>query len=540
MKLKYKFKKNIDLGSLDAESDKLLISAFVEREDIEIVKNTDNLKSILLGRTGSGKTAIIKYLEKDCDNVVRIEPESLSLRHLSNSTIINYFKELDVKLDLFYKLLWKHVFIVELIKLHFKGDLDNSVRILEWIKNQFKNDKKKEAAINYLETWEEKFWENTEYQVREIESDLEKRFRNAVGISGKIQALTALMTKTTDETEREVIRADVITKAQKVINDSQIEEVNSIFKLIKNDLFKGNQKKYYLLIDDLDRDWVSNTIVYDLIKSLIDSIKDFTSLPNTKIIIALRSNIKKKIFTKNYMRGVQREKYANLYLDLSWSKEDLIELINNRLKVIMREEYTQASPKVDDILPKRIKNYNSSIDFILEKTFMRPRDVIDFFNKCIKNADGKTKFSKSILNEATEEYSHERLKALNDEWLENYGQIYEVYSFLKHESDGFVLEDILDKAGNYIINLLTEEKMSRISGELHIILKEFKDKMDIDDTLKKLLIIFHEIGLIGVKINSEKPVKYFYNTYETFDINDLIKETKFYVHPMFKAALKIT
>lgn len=127
----YKFRKNIDIGSLDAESDHLLLKAFVEKHELEVLEDINNVKSIIIGRTGAGKSALIKYIENNEDHVVRIDPESLSLRHLSNSDIINYFKKIDVKLDLFYKLLWKHVFIVELIKIYFNNNLSKSNNILD-------------------------------------------------------------------------------------------------------------------------------------------------------------------------------------------------------------------------------------------------------------------------------------------------------------------------------------------------------------------------------------------------------------------------
>ena len=59
----YKFRPNVDVGSLDAESDKFLLKAFVEKEEMKLLEDIDNRKSIILGRTGSGKTALIMKLE---------------------------------------------------------------------------------------------------------------------------------------------------------------------------------------------------------------------------------------------------------------------------------------------------------------------------------------------------------------------------------------------------------------------------------------------------------------------------------------------
>src|SRR5436190_11858098 len=176
----FKFRRNIDLGSLDAESDKFLFDAFVEKDDLEILKNTKDPKCIILGRTGVGKSALIRYIENSEEHIVRIQPEAISLRHLSNSDIINYFQKLGVKLDLFYKVLWTHIFIVELIKLCFHNNTSISKNFLEWVREKFP-DKKRKQAIEYLEKWEDKFWEHTEYRVKELETSLESRFKEEIG-----------------------------------------------------------------------------------------------------------------------------------------------------------------------------------------------------------------------------------------------------------------------------------------------------------------------------------------------------------------------
>src|SRR5690554_4526125 len=124
MTKKYRLNSSLNFGAPDAETDDLLFEVFVENNAVTEVLDTRSQKSILLGRTGSGKSAIIRYLENQHEDVQRIEPEALSLQFLSNSTILKYFRGLGINLNLFYKVLWKHVFIVELLKLYFKDDFD--------------------------------------------------------------------------------------------------------------------------------------------------------------------------------------------------------------------------------------------------------------------------------------------------------------------------------------------------------------------------------------------------------------------------------
>jgi hypothetical protein len=47
-----------------------------------------------------------------------VEPDQLSLRYLSGCRLIP-LESIGVNLDLFYRLLWKHIFVVELIKLKY-------------------------------------------------------------------------------------------------------------------------------------------------------------------------------------------------------------------------------------------------------------------------------------------------------------------------------------------------------------------------------------------------------------------------------------
>src|ERR1035437_5689529 len=176
---------------------------------------------------------------------------------------------------------------------------DKAKSFVDWIKSQFP-DKSKQKSIEYLEKWETQFWESTEYRIKELETSLENRFKGEMG--GKINIKELIELSDHEETEHKdskTIKYEVLNKAQKVVNDSQIELINDIIQLMKTKMFSKTQKKYFIVIDDLDKEWVSSEIVYDLLKSLLDTIKDFIVIPNIKIVIALRTNIHRKILKVN-------------------------------------------------------------------------------------------------------------------------------------------------------------------------------------------------------------------------------------------------
>ena len=117
---KFRFKKGASIGEPDAESDvHYLAECFVDTGDYGILANCKSPQRIIVGRTGTGKSALIFQLKKSEENVIELEPEALSLNYLSNSDLLTNLEKAGVKLDLFYTLLWRHVISVELIKYRF-------------------------------------------------------------------------------------------------------------------------------------------------------------------------------------------------------------------------------------------------------------------------------------------------------------------------------------------------------------------------------------------------------------------------------------
>ncbi len=535
---KFKFRKNIDIGSLMAEEDsKFLEDGFVDLDDIDLLADTDNPKCIILGRTGTGKTAIIKKIEQVEAKICILNPEQLSLKFLSNSNILDYFRKLGVNLDLFYKLLWKHVFIVELLKLHFdKEDIRNQ-NWIDGLLDKFTKNKKKKRAINYLREWEDSFWEQTEYRIKEIETDLTNRFSESAGISAEIFKTSACYEHLEEQTNEEKKKIEVIHKAEKVINDIQADEIYEILEIMKEDLFSKTKVKHFILIDNLDKDWVDKRIVYDLIKSLIVSLNEINKIPQCKIIITMRENLFQIIEAFGKSRGSQREKFESLNLYLKWNKTELIELINRRFEILMKGIYTNNSPTVDDLFPEsKVKSKESGFNYILDRGFYRPRDVISFVNICIQKAEGRVDFPLTIIKEAESVYSKKRLDAIEDEWIENFGDIKPLYKFLRGIKNGFELNDLNQDS-------MIEFTLSDNENQYSYYTKSIRDKFfmdsDLNSLLSSILIILYRVGIIGIKINHSEKIYYSFDSDRTVTSYDITSETKFYIHKTFHSVLNI-
>src|SRR3972149_5609461 len=244
---KFRFRKHASVGSSSAEDDKEFLSnCFIETGDLSTLKDCKASPRIILGRTGTGKTALIERLASDIEKTIVIRPESLSFNYLTNSNILQFFLEAGVNLNLFFKLLWRHVFTVELIKKKYKIINEyNKESFLESIKSFLIHDKKKEKALEYIRKWSDKFWEETEYRIKEI----------------------------TTHTENQ--KVDIVKRGQTVINSIQMKELTDILDFLDEDIFDDEKQHYYICIDRLDENWIEEKFRYLLLRSLIETVRDF-------------------------------------------------------------------------------------------------------------------------------------------------------------------------------------------------------------------------------------------------------------------------
>lgn len=543
--LKYKFRTNSGIGSLDAESDRFLKSAFVTREDYRLLLDTSSSQCVILGRTGSGKSALLnKIYEHEGIETIRISPEALSLKFLSNSTILNYFRDLRVHLDLFYKLLWKHVFIVELLQLKFKNVAETRNVIQRLIERFKKTDPRKVRALNYLNEFKDRFWEQTELRIKEIETELINKFIESISSSSEINVapIKALLTSgaTSEELSRENVKSEVVHKAQSVVNSMQANEIFQMVEILKDDIFDDEQKHYFIVIDDLDKEWVDRSIVYDLLRALLQTIKDLRGISGTKIIIALRENLARMVFSDNNSRGIQREKYEDLYLDLRWTAEELRDLVDRRLAELMKSAYTNDVPTSFDILPSGKKNRPDGFTYMLERTFLRPRDIIDYFNRCIRLADGQTELTQQTLSDAELEYSRSRLHAVEDEWRENYGSLPELYAFLEGAPVPFHLQDMVDKATEHFYQQSISPNFEIPNKELAAALAGFRSDANVIPLLKGVLVALYEVGIIQIRAAHNDPIASCFTSSIRIPAESLTDHSRFYVHPTFYRALRIS
>lgn len=494
-------KKGIRLGELDAEADAdLLSSCFYDNGQIQELLDVGSPRSILLGRTGSGKSALIFKISSEVEHSSILDPNDISVRFLEHSNIIQFFNELGVKLDLFYRILWRHLLTVELLKLRYslRNESENTSflgRINEWAQR----DSVKQRALDYFREWGDRFWLETDEQLRELTTKFTEDVKAKLGAkySGVDISLEGARLLS-DE-----MRTEIRSLATQVVSGIQIKRLNEVLELLAENAFEDKQKSYYVLIDKLDEDWAETETRCRFIRALIEETKSLRKIPQVKIVTALRRDLLDLVFDRTRDSGFQEEKYEAYISRITWTKTDLKQLLERRVSEVYRRQYTSRKVSFSDIFPPAEKHGTGMPgDYIVERTMLRPRDAIQFSNECFQLAVDRPRISWRVVYAAEANYSQKRMKSLNEEWGEFYPCLESTIEVLRGLETPFTRSAITTQR----LELLAEEIHDKNDKDpcVEICKKLYtpKERTSYSDFLTRIIISLYHVGVIGVKIST--------------------------------------
>lgn len=533
---KFRFRHLDTVGSSDAENDDFLEKCFMDVGYLEVLEDCRDPRRIVLGRTGSGKSAILLQIKARNERSVLIKPESLALSYVSNSTIIRYLLEIGVNLDVFFRLLWRHVFAVELLQHRFQLQDEKATRSFFDRFRQNQQDKRLKEALDYLETWGKSFWKETDYRIKEVTSNLESEVTAGVqAVVPTFKADLGAAHNLKDET-----KAEIVHRAQHVVDQVQIRELGEVIDLL-DELLDDDQKQYYLIVDKLDEDWVDDGIRYKLIRALIETIKDFNKVQNAKIIIALREDLLRRVFERTRSGGFQQEKYESLCAKIVWTKHQLKDILDLRIQELIRRRYTKQPVSLLDILPSTINRFDDPVDYILDRTLLRPRDAILFLNLALRRADRKASLNSTILKDAEREYSSKRFSALCDEWFSDYASLKRAAEILKGRKDVFAVKDIsIEECQELAYTILTDNTDSSPPDKIYQLAESnWESDAALVNFRKNLVSLFFNVGILGIKLRPNERFVFVNDTSRDIWNPEVDEEMKVTVHPAFQTHLNI-
>src|SRR5260370_15206840 len=373
--------------------------------------------------------------------------------------------------------------------------------------------------------WGTEFWETTEDRILEVTKKVETDLQASadVSIHDLIHLGAAGTNKLTEDQRHEITQ-----RGQEVVNRTQMSKLTLLFRVLDEDILTDRKRKYFIVVDRLDEDWTDDVTRYRLIKALIETMKIFNSkVRMAKIIIALRADLFERVLTFTTDSGFQDEKYRGLCLSITWQRTSLLNLLNKRINELVRHRYTAQVVTYKDLLPVSVgQKKEKGIDYLLDRTLLRPRDVITFFNICTRYAEGEQRISPQQLLEAEGLHSLERLRSISDEWCIDYPYLRSLCNLLKKRPASFKLRDIQDKDLDdlYLEIFVAGENPKQCEETSQ--LAAFFDKRIKDSALRvSIAQILYKVGVIGLKTASFRKTSWSSSELDIVSIIDIDDDT---------------
>lgn len=530
------------LGGEQAEADALLDGAFYESDDFAVISSREDKRCFVVGRTGSGKSAVLQRLEElNPDHVIRISPEDLSLPYITNLQAIRYLDSLDINLDNFWTTLWKHVLLVEIIRHRYKVNSQAAKQsFLTEIRDRVRRDQAKRAALDYLDEYEGRFWEEADQRVREITQKFTERIDAEAAAEAKFGGVASAKVGSKEgfETSSEFTE-ERIDRFQRIVNDTQLARLNKMINVLDDEVLNRPQNFTYVVIDDLDRDWVDERIANDLIRCLFRTVIDLKRVRHLKVLVALRTNIFQELqFGRR--GGGQEEKFRALVLLMKWTKADLAEMLDERVKLASLKVGLELE-SLSDLLPNPNKTRGNPLDYMLDRTLLRPRDAISFVNECLTLGVGSDQLSWSDISSAEQSYSSKRLLALRDEWKQTYPGIDQVFEKFRESPMAMSRQDLQDRLDSAML-LISEPKFAGVRWMTDVTDAMWNSGPETPwfDLYQPLLKVLFTVGLIGCSRSDIRRAVFYSDDPLFIDQRSNVRTTRsYFVHRAFHRALDI-
>lgn len=462
---------NLHFGSDDAELDEkrgFLDKVFLKTSVYRRVEKAD--RELVIGRKGSGKSAICLMLKKALHNeghfVITITPQSLS-RHKMEKLRTDSINQSES-----FVLSWKYALLVKL-----------SIELIKTLSNT--------KSVSFK--WIRKFLRDN----AEIEKSLLQRIIPFLG-----------------STELKLSGFGVEGSVRPTLNAAQQKDLADGIERFQDHVSKvlaiAQDKKYFILIDRVDDIWHQTEESKNLIVGLIKAIHELNvSLHHCQFMVFLRDDIYSSLVFND------SDKFHGLEERLIWEENDLKHLIATRGK------FSASLPKDDvdeiweEIFDERVMG-DDSFSYIVTRTFRRPRDIIQFCNNALTEAQnsGHHKILASDILKAEIQYSAWKLKDMVSEFVVQYPY----------------LQDVLSMFQGFKANFTRTEFEWRYQDTL----EKLKNNVDLQAiSSNQMLQILYATGFLGTRIN-DTSIFIFDNPNIT-----LAQQAEIVIHPTFQSALNI-
>ncbi len=354
-----------------------------EEEDInkyfysykEVDSVIDGEKCFIIGRKGSGKSALRKFIINIENQRHDVFAENLSFK---NFPFEQFFNNADFSGISQFSILWEYIIYLEVCKMMIKNNsLQGNIR--NGLEKLFPHKKISELYDDVLK------WTSLQFDIVKL--------ADIFGISIRFQNSS---------------------------NNLSIYEKNNIIRDIV--LNYCGQSTYYLVFDELDEDFRTindlseNSNYYTLLLSLYKAVQTVKISSNNcglniRPILLLRDDI------YNNLDYPDKNKWNDSLLKLTWTPEKLKELLPYRINKDNNQLGHSYKNAMASIFKVEGLSYDAVFDRIIGYSQLRPRDVITYIKCCCEKAieTGKDFVNWDVLEKAELVYCERLLQEIEDE-----------------------------------------------------------------------------------------------------------------------------
>lgn len=464
----------IDLGKDEAEQDQRLADYFLKTQTYKNAL-TGN-KTIIIGRKGSGKSAIFTLLKNELTDpntiLIPITPDQYSwsaLKDYRDKGILPIQANTNAwKLTLLASIIWK---LNEMEKIPNKSKL---TKYYQYLKDSF---------IPGKDNWFYNLIEKAKNFLRGIKTEWISLDWGQPGT--------------------------VATPLN--IN----EEIKS---LLLKEWPAGICAR--IIIDRLDDSWDGSEDAQNIIIGLLKAANEINSTFNGNIIVTIfiRSDIYDNLYFADQDKLRQYEEV------LSWNSEELKSVICERVRVSLDLPEKNCSKIWSTLFSSSpYRSRSTSEKYIIDRTFKRPRDMISFVRFCIENA---IKNRHNSIEPSDTQSAEER----------NYSQSKYKDLIIEYQNQFPFIKDLLDSFSGTLHNKTKDELITHLTNFIEQKKLEYTPIQLIRSLFIMGVIGIKRQGRYGI---GQRGGAHFFYYYDDPSI-DPLREMHYYIHPALRYYLHIT
>lgn len=473
------FLQEVDLGDVAAENEIVGLRSYFVSTGPALQARRGHAR-LVVGRKGSGKTAIFYDVRQRAGRgndrlVLDLKPEGHQFARLKESVLERIAPGLREHTMVAF---WNYILLCELARKALDKD-----RITARIDPDRYERYRRLASVyeRHDQGWDADF---SQRLVRQVEA-----------ITSKLQGTDA---------------REIGARLTEVIYKGDVRELNEAVGE-----YLHMKESVWVLVDNLDKGWpVRGTTEIDMliVRALLDASRKLQHQLEAndielQCLVFLRSDI------YEHLRNEMPDKGKDTALQLGWEDPELFkEIVRRRItnSTGFDEPFTEIWPLLCDPLV----GTQESFSYFVERTLMRPRDLLQFLNRAIDVAinRGHERVEAEDIIQAEKSYSEDILLATMFEILDTHPEYKDILYAFQGAPVSMSLDEVQDR--------LREAGVS-------------------SDSTIELLVWF---GFLGVSAPTFPDVKYAYSVQDNirrlmYPLENL--DGMLIVHPAFRAALDI-